>query len=477
MEDYSRLIKMVEDNHENIAMAIAMSYAEGDEVLAKKYYERFIEVINNRSECFFLDIKDEFGVGYDPKVNDILDSIGESLNRDVKKSFFDNISQYRSFQRAEAPLFEDNEVFYSYMRRLNEYKLLGIEFADFKKINEDQLDKLNENIDLLKQELNTYSVKRFFDTFKVIRESKKVSKKFKVLASKYGVKNFDELLTLNEEVGAFLMDEKGLDKDEIYYVNKKKEDFRKRINKDSKFNLTKRQAIVIQKEISDIYNNEAYNELLRVTNFKEFLDLNGYEYTPRNLDRLLYLYFDMKGNIGSCSRFDFGKGKKNLCLYKLENILYGNKFNQNNIILHEFVHVLDEYNDYSIEKPFSIEFRFLNEALTEYFAIEAVKYLKGDILDIKNTEYLPSESAYWCMLPLVRKLKESSIWKDIKIAKLAGDDLDFIERNIGYNNLKRIGKCFDRVYKNRDNKEIKEECLEKLDEILKEVEYKKSSKR
>ena len=171
------------------------------------------------------------------------------------------------------------------------------------------------------------------------------------------------------------------------------------------------------------------------------------------------------------------KKPKNLCLYRGENIVYGTKFNQNNIILHEFIHSLDQYTEDSIVKPFCIDFKYLNEALTEYLSLEAVKYLKGDILTLEEKKvYFPSESSYWCMMPLVKRLEASSIWKHIKVAKLAGDDLDYIERYIGYSNLKRIGNCFDKLYANRSNPKMKEECLSKLDDILVDIgrkQYKK----
>ena len=151
------------------------------------------------------------------------------------------------------------------------------------------------------------------------------------LSKKYGVKNFDELLILNEEVGAFIIDSSKLDDDELECVNKKKDDFRKRISKDRDFVLKRKDALSLQKTINDIYNNKAYEELLRTTNFKDFLEMNNYEYNPKNLDRLLYLYFDMKGNLGSCSKFTFKDRSKSLCLYRGENIVYGTKKNQNNI--------------------------------------------------------------------------------------------------------------------------------------------------
>jgi hypothetical protein len=481
MEDYKRLTEMVINNHENIAYAISMAYADGDERKAALYYDRFLDTIKNHTECFFMEDKEDFGSKYDPDIKMLLDSISKVTNRDVSKCFFENIGVYRSIEGYSQPEYENSKEYYLYYKRFSEYKLLGIDFMAFKEIcngkTEQEINNLNAYIDSLSMELSMYSTKKLFSIFKFIKKSKKDSSKFVELSKKYGVKNFDELLILNEEVGAFLIDSSKLDDEELECVNKKKDDFRKRISKDSDFVLKRKDAIALQKIISDIYNNKAYEELLRTTNFKDFLDMNNYEYNPKNLDRLLYLYFDMKGNLGSCSKFTFKDRPKSLCLYRGENIVYGTKKNQNNIILHEFIHSLDHYSEDSIEKPFCIDFKYLNEALTEYLSLDAIRYLKGDILTLEEKKvYFPSESSYWCMIPLVKKLEASSIWKHIKVAKLAGDDLDYIERNIGYSDLKRIGNCFDKLYMNRNKPKVKEECMRKLDDILLDIARKKYKK-
>ena len=77
MEDYKRLTEMVINNHENIAYAISMAYADGDERKAASYYDRFLDTIQNHTECFFMEDKEDFGSKYDPDIIMLLNSISK----------------------------------------------------------------------------------------------------------------------------------------------------------------------------------------------------------------------------------------------------------------------------------------------------------------------------------------------------------------------------------------------------------------
>ena len=365
-----------------------------------------------------------------------------------------------------------------YRKNNNKYEALGIEKSDLARVynehGEEGLKKLDENVNQLSKDTFLYSLKKTFYTFRLLNYSKKISRQFSSLISKYNVQNIDELLIFNQEVGSFLLDLDGLDESEISVIEKSRNNFRNRIGADSSFILSKKEALQLQNRINKIYNNHAYKEILRITNFRDFLEMQGYELNSKNLDRLLYLYFDMFGNIGSCSKFAFGMESKHLCLFNAKDLLNSNGEEQNNVILHEYIHCLDDYDETSIVKPFSIDFQYLNEALTEYLSVKALKYLKGNILSSSKKSFVKStESSYVCMFPLVEKLRASSIWNDILVAKLAGNDIDYIERRIGYNNLKNIGKCFDKTYKNRNDSKIREENLVKLDGILQKLQKKR----
>ena len=287
------------------------------------------------------------------------------------------------------------------------------------------------------------------------------------MQTEYNVRNLNDLLELNEEISAFLIDIEEVSGEQKVIVEAKRNSFRQRMNKNEDFVLQEKEAMFLQRKISDIYNNHIFCEIFKTTNFKEFFEFYGYEINSKNLGYAVFLYFDILNSVANCSKLTFGENNKSLCLFKLNQIININCEEQNNLILHEFVHSVDSYDGSCIVKSFADLFNFLNEALTEYLAIDSLKYLKNNILNIDN---VPKErtvvSTYVCMLPLVEKLKSSCIWNDLLIAKLDGNDVEFIEKRIGYGNLKTIEECFSQTYKNMDDKQILEENSAKLDKIL-----------
>ena len=114
------------------------------------------------------------------------------------------------------------------------------------------------------------------------------------------------------------------------------------------------------------------------------------------------------------------------------------------MIIHELIHSLESY--VKEFRPFNSECKSFNEALTEYFALEAYKYMDGNIISEviaqNNHEY---SSVYECMLPLVEVLRDSTLWNDVVYCKTT-NDYSLLKDRIG-GHATKISKIFDVVYK------------------------------
>ena len=90
MIDNKKLVNDIKQNHENIAIAISMAFADGNIDDAKRFYKRFYPVIKEETDCFFLDIRDEFKTEYENKINDIVRKIESYLEKDIKQYVFND---------------------------------------------------------------------------------------------------------------------------------------------------------------------------------------------------------------------------------------------------------------------------------------------------------------------------------------------------------------------------------------------------
>ena len=173
-----------------------------------------------------------------------------------------------------------------------------------------------------------------------------------------------------------------------------------------------------------------------------------------------------------CFHNDFGDGKLKHCWFG-KFLMNESAYCQNMVVVHELIHSL-EPNNYS-NGSFCKDYWYLNEAMTEYFATRAQKYLGDNVMKNHGNEDTPYTCWYSKMLPLVEVLENSFYWNYFLDAKFNGN-LGGLINIIGKRNLSIINKIFmDCINTESIDYEEREKLVKKLTELLDNMDKKKAT--
>jgi hypothetical protein len=474
MKEFERIISDIKSSRAEIARAMALSIADGNEEKAREYFQGFYKSICD-VDIFVFDEpqnaeKNEYVLELNGLLNDISGFCGVYLN-----------SRFYNPKNDISPVKIDVEdVSSKEEKRLHElycssdkmFLRLGITYQDliyfYKREGIDKAVYLATQVCKLKRKAMFYDFKVYLGKLKAEHKYDMSVNAMKIIVDNYNVDSMDDLFEFYTEVSSFFVDTTNLSYDEIEIISKNRENFMKRTGKRN-VSINSIELIILKKSLEDIYNNQKIKEhCLDTSNIKRFFAHFNYEFNRKNLLKFIYLYEDMQSSAGFC---EVGKSQKYV-YYSLGSIRRHGARGRNDLIIHELIHALERYKN-PLQEDAQYKYTALNEALTEYFAKNALKYLRGDIIkDVACEDFFMEEfySSYDCMLPLVEVLKNSVIWDDLVECKL-NNDYSMLENKIGRYS-KTISKLFEKVYNmsnNGDSYNIDEEIAE-LKSILIRIE-------
>lgn len=471
---YEGQIKQINDSKEDIARAIALAVYDGDEKKAEKAEAYFRHVLVNETSAFIYDCDGLYNE-YFLKVKDIINEISDKVGRDIYYEAT-NILINNKKQAVISTIDDDlpkGEAYSIYKQYEKYYSDLGLRYRDIYNLyNDGGIDKVNELNSLIKKYNDKTFMFNFRLEFSMVKELhllKSLNKKFDNMKKKYNIDTMDDLLTLNNEVSAFLVDESKLDKDSKEIVLENRNNYRKRMNLKDDCMLSQENAKNIIKDIEKIYNFNLYRQMFENTNIKDFIDMNKIEYTESNLNKLFGILFHLKTS-GLCHQNNFGKGNKSYCFYRSDILEDYTKF-QDDVIVHEFVHALEKRIGKN-RRFFRAKYNNINEAITEYISKKAIDNLEKSVLvptSEKNLTYSNKYTIYEGMLPLVEVLKKSKFWDDFLKAKFLSD-VKGLERRVGPINMKLISSYFDRARHTAGDPQKSLEIAKKLESSIKRLE-------
>lgn len=465
-------VNNIENNKVNIAESIAKAFASELGEDASDYGDYFYNCIKDVG-VYLLD-SEKYKTKYEKEVLNIISSINKFVGYDTKPYLDKNL---KFCLNQEDYLFEENiknkdenfcDIKNLYDKKSKDYATIGLSFKGFYNLcvqDINIINKLDFYIKKIKSKMNLYKLKKYisymYDSYVNLNV---MADSLKDLTRRYSVKDIDDLLKLHSEVSSFVINDKNLKEEELEILNNNRNDFRRRINKDKGYSLSYFQAKSLLRNIEKLYNDNMYVEIFSNSLFKDFFKKNNIKYTDINIDQVIDIYFNFIGNVGLCFRANFGKTKGNFCFFH-DDVLKFDSRGRNKIILHEFIHACEKDSGYSLS--FRYRYTWLNEALTEYLAVQSEKYFDCDL--VNNKEFKSYDgSIYEVMFSLIYKLKEKNLLRCFIQAKLS-DNVELVIDKIGKNNLDLINHCFSLVGENWNNKKNVEENVNKLSLILDKV--------
>lgn len=476
MNDVKKIVRGIEENKSYIASVIARAFSSETGKDEEMYYARFSEMIN--SSVPYLISSKKYSCKYEKEVNLLVDKINALVGYDVNPYFFKKIkfteNPYMFFHKIEF-LDENDEHIEDVMKIYDEnyknYLSIGLTFENFYKIHILDgcvtVDNLNSLINKLNRKTFMYDLKKNCSTFLDFYVSKSyVNDTFNELVRYYKVKDLNDLMILYSEVCSFLVKKDGLDEEKIKVIEENKRNFKKRIGQNKFCLFNKIRAISLKKKIEFVYNDNLFDEVFVNGDLGEFADYCKIPYENLNIIRLMYLYIDLNNSLGLCTRENFGDGNKCYCLFSNEILNFDEK-ELNRVILHEFIHCVEKNSDSG--SSFRVLSKYLNEALTEYFAYKALKYVDKSFVEYERETFSCSGgSTYDCMLLLVEMIKSSPIWEFVIEAKLE-NDANILINKIGVRNFNEINMCFNDTYKSWMNRDNYKANINKLSDVLKKI--------
>ena len=432
---YSMEIKEVENSKSKIAWAITMGIFNGDEQLAKKYYPRFLQDINE-STVFFLKVN-SFQTRYTIERKKVIKELSDYLGYDT----LPYLDKQASIAIRIFPKTDTSEFAIFYRKNAKRYARYGVSADKLEELyNANKIDELNSLIDKIDKYQAFKFIREQSMNNKELKELPIVGKQFEELKEKFKLSTLDDLLVLGIEIDSFFIDTSNKNEDEIKVIEENKSSFRNRISENKDYQLPKEIAEKIKDQINLVYNFNLYRQVLDNSNLKDFFAINDFEYNSDNLDHAVSIILSVATAAAICATHEYKEGKLKHCIFGA-SILDKTLKHQNTIITHEFVHALERINK-DQGKPFWRRYCSINEAMTEYFALRSQKYLDGNIinshLDNEESEY---KCAYTNMLLLVEVLEQSPYWQDFLDAKFNGN-VEALVKKIGEKNLRSIRDKF-----------------------------------
>jgi len=473
MNDVREIVKCVEENKSYIAGVIARVFADETGKDVDEYYSKFCDAINSAIPYFISNKK--YTSKYQKGVDALVKKINDAVGYDIKPYFFKEIkflkNSYKFFHKIE--FLNENDINIEiekkiYDKNYNNYFSIGLTFEMFYKIRrldgQVAIDNLNLLINKLKNKTFMYKFKRGCSVFLDFYISKSyINDNLNDLVRRYKVKDLNDLMILHSEVCSFIVKEDELDEESLRVINENKNNFRKRIGENKTCFLSRFQALGLKKKIESIYRDNLFEEVFVKGKLSDFVDYYKISYENLNISRLMYLYVDLNNSLGLCTRENFGDGNKCYCFFSNEILEYDEK-DLNRVIIHEFIHSIEK--DSNLSSSFMVACKYLNEALTDYFAYKALDYVDKPLVEYERERIsFSGGSMYDCMLPLIEIMKKSSIWETVIEAKLE-NDANILIKKIGLANFNEINMCFNDTYKSwMDKKELSKNIV-KLNNVI-----------
>jgi hypothetical protein len=455
MFDLDKVIDEIDLNLEEISWAISMAFADGDEEKANSYYPNFYSSI--KESQFFIVKRTHTTNKYFLGVKSMLSELSDYTGYDVNNMFYGGTSFSALYlperelvdKNKEIPKKDEYRLRLAYFSSMRTFKRIGMPYSTFIDLYKDRgLDyiiKLSEMIKRLEMKTTFYRFKEnvsrasdFYDFKSVIKISSK-------LIEDYNVRSVDDLKKLYTEVSSYFVDYESLTENEKKIIDDNRNSFLTRVY-DKSIVDNPVELKQLRNRIERIYDNLIMRDCLQQSNIGDFFERYNVKFNGVNFKSIMKNYCYVYDVIGFCKLAKFN-GMYIPRVFFNDCILSYSADDQDEIIIHEFIHCLEKFISYKNVASFNEKCYYLNEALTQYLALKAKGYLKEHI--IKGVEGRRGISRFKCaynsMLPLVDVLKSNpSLWNDIMNCKLT-NNYSLFEGRLGAN-ARQITRLFNAVY-------------------------------
>lgn len=423
----------INNNRDNIARAIALSYADGNDKKAKEYYGYIYSRVSEQNVFVMKTEKRENPVyskidETKEKITDLLKGVKSLEDKNFKLAFEPKPVFTTDFFKANTKGIKSSEVnklHDLYFSCSKMFAKLAIPYSTFIDVYKDKgygcCEELTKNVKKLQNQIFMIGFKL---ELKSLYDSLVENEIFKNLihcaggiVDRYGIKSTDDFMKFYTECSSFFIDTNKLSKDERNVIEENKKDFMKRPN--TKGLVNNRMSLsLLRQNLEIIYSNARVRNMLENSNVVDFISRNKLNFDKNSFIKAAYDYFHL-ANVSGIQHFS-RRENKSYILFNYKELLDSNSKWINNLVVHEFVHGVDKGN-MNRSTDFGSKCRFLNEAITDYIAVDSLKYLDKNILSRGNKQSEEVKSAYECMFPMLEIVKKSSMWDDLLKSKLSGD--------------------------------------------------------
>ena len=452
MNELDKFMSDIDSKKKEIARAISLAWSSGNKSQALKEYPYIYDIIKNCKHYIFKT--NSLNNSYVKSIDCLLDEIDKKIEKfSVKNNFYKKEQIRFSGNPFEGDTFEMNKNIVNklqrkYLASRNMFLRLGISFQTFIDIvgikGEQEALELVKLVKLLDRKNKFYDLKSYLFSQKDKVFFKINMKNAINIIDEYKIKSIDDLFELHTLISSFFVEVRLLNDEEKDIIEENKQKLKDLIS-DEKLWKSKMRLLSLKAKVEKIFNDEMLNNVINNSNCKDFFDRYDISFSSENLLILLKDYHYVYQVDGFKAVREYDK-KDNDMIYLNNRILGAESKYVNEVILHEYIHCLEDKVKDKTVKPFCIKCKYVNEALTEFLSLEAVKYLNCNIIEkedskISNGKY---KSVYACLLPMVRVLKNSSLWNDFLYCKKA-NDYSLLEERIGSYAME-ISRLFDTCY-------------------------------
>ena len=476
-KDLNKFCETIDSKKEEIAWAVALAVTDGDERRAQHHFPYFLEAMNKTKSFIFrtVDSKNDYVLIIDKIFKDIEDVVGIE---NLKANFFgeSKVSEvlYPNANLDFISKSDQVKIHKAYFSNSKTFTKLGISYAAFVNVFRDKgMDTaidLAKTVKYLEKKTSMYETKNGWARFKELFKFNLAKASVGDLIEEYNVSSIDDLMNLYTEVCSFLIDPKNLSEEERSIIEENKKNFSYR-TKDTSIVNDSRRLESLKRKIEKVYNNKMMNVCLKQSNIKDFMERYEIDLTKSNFESVVSLYCYVYNVDGFYTRVKFDGEYAKVCFFN-DYVFDQANSQQDLVIIHELIHSIEVISKYQMEKPLNIKCKFMDEAFTQYFTYEAMKYMKSTILEDNLIENdIKYSNSYDCMLPLVELLKKSALWNDFVNCKLS-NCYSLIEERIGYGAARRISEIFTETYEARDEEDglTKEYRYEELEKLINKIE-------
>lgn len=476
-KDLNKFCECIDSKKEEIAWAVSLAITDGDEKKARDHFSYVLEYMN-KTKCFIfktVDSRNDYVLSIDKIFEDIENIVGIT---DLKDNFFENskVSEvlYPHANMDFIAQKDQEKLHKAYFSNSKTFSKLGVSYANFVKVYRDKgmdtVINLVKKVKHLEKKTTMYDTKNGWARFKELFQFNLAKSNAGDLIEEYNVSSIDDLMNLYSEVCSFLLDPSSLTEEEKLIVEENKKSFSYR-TKYTSIIEDRLKLELLKKKIEKVYNNKMMNVCLQQSNIKDFMEKYDITLTKSNFETVINLYCYVYNVDGFYTRVKFDGDYDKFCFFN-DYIFDQPSKQQDLVIIHELIHSIEVVSKYQMEKPLNIKCKFMDEAFTQYFTYEAMKYMKSNVIEDNYIENnVKYTNSYDCMLPLVELLKKSALWPDFVNCKLS-NCYSLIEDRVGYSTARRISEIFTETYEARYEEDglTKEYRYEELKKIINKIE-------